>query len=211
MPKDPPTVEELKEALSSFRLKPGCTLQQIKKRKSFLTKTLHEDVVASELKEEAREEMIQVNAAWEVIDAWFKANPGATATPSDEGNTKTESGRTESKAGSGGETSSDPDFDDEDPEDWNNWKNNVQNRWTGQTSSLEQLDAKRRRDIIVNARREFIVKCKWGVAVVILVGIVFAADSINVFTVWNITVIAFLIWQFHPKAKEATEKWIEME
>ena len=208
--KEPPTLEELKEALSAFRLKLGATLQQIKKRKGFLTKITHEDVVAGDLKEQAREEMIQINAAWEVIDAWFKANPGQTATPTEDATPG--SAKSESKTSTGDASGNDPDFDDEDPEDWNNWKSNVQNRWTGQTSSLEQLDEKRRRDLIINARREFVMKVKVGVGVAIAIGFcLMPASTIGFFSLWNLTVIAYLLWLFLPKAKQATEKWIQME
>jgi hypothetical protein len=84
MPTDPPTPEQLEEQLRVFGLKLGATLDEIKKRKAFMTKVMHEDVVAPQLKDQAHEEMIRINAAWEVINAWFTANPDAKATPINE-------------------------------------------------------------------------------------------------------------------------------
>ena len=74
MPTEPPTTEQLEEQLRVFGLKLGATLEEIKKRKGFMTKVMHEDIVAPQLKDQAHEEMIRINAAWEVINAWFKAN-----------------------------------------------------------------------------------------------------------------------------------------
>ena len=187
MTEEAPTLEELKQALWIFRLKPGASLEEIKKRKAFLMKTMHEDVVAENLKEAAREELIQINASWEVIDRWFKANPGQARTPEES-------------------------VSDDDPEDWENWKKQNENRWSSSDASLQELDNKRRRDIIVSARREFVIKSKYGIAAVILIGMfLMPVTTIGFFSLWNIALVAYLIWLFHPKAKAATEKWIEME
>ena len=147
MPTDPPTPEQLEEQLRVFGLKLGVTLDEIKKRKAFMTKVMHEDVVAPQLKDQAREEMIRINAAWEVINAWFKANPDAKATPINE-----------SPKASAGQQNQAPGADDD--EDWEQFEKNKARQWSGEGVSLAELDRKRSRDMLVTARRNLIIKLK---------------------------------------------------
>jgi hypothetical protein len=199
MPTEPPTAEQLEEHLHTFGLRPGATLEEIKKRKSFLTRVMHEDVVAPQLKDQAREEMIRINAAWEVINAWFKANPDAKATPKNEGARATT-----------GQQSQSPETGDD--EDWETFEKNRARHWSGESISLAELDRKRRYDMIVTSRRNLIIKLKVAGGVLLaLGGFTSLSPSNTAFDVWTLMLIAYLIWLFHPKAKAVTEKWIEKE
>ena len=200
MPTEPPTPEQLEEQLRVFNLKPGATLEEIKKRKSFMTRVMHEDVVAPQLKDQAREEMIRINAAWEVINAWFHANPGAKATPKNESATAT--------AGQAGQA---PGAHD-DEEDWEQFEKNKAKHWSGEGVSLAELDRKRRYDMIVTSRRNLIIKLKVAGGVILAIGgFTSLSPSDAAFDVWTLMLIVYLIWLFHPKAKAKTEQWIEKE
>ena len=199
MPTDPPTPEQLEEQLRVFGLKLGATLDEIKKRKAFMTKVMHEDVVAPQLKDQAREEMIRINAAWEVINAWFKANPDAQATPINE-----------SPKASAGQQNQAPGVDDD--EDWEQFEKNKARQWSGEGVSLSELDRKRSRDMLVTARRNLIIKLKVAGGVLLaLGGFTSLSPSDAAFDIWTVMLIAYLIWLFHPKAKAKTEQWIEKE
>jgi len=199
MPTDPPTPEQLEEQLRVFGLKLGATRDEIKKRKAFMTKVMHEDVVAPQLKDQAREEMIRINAAWEVINAWFKANPDAKATPINE-----------SPKASAGQQNQAPGADDD--EDWEQFEKNKARQWSGEGVSLAELDRKRSRDMLVTARRNLIIKLKVAGGVLLaLGGFTSLSPSDASFDIWTIMLIAYLIWLFHPTAKAKTEQWIEKE
>ena len=199
MPTDPPTPEQLEEQLRVFGLKLGATLDEIKKRKAFMTKVMHEDVVAPQLKDQAREEMIRINAAWEVINAWFKANPDAKATPINE-----------SPKASAGQQNQDPGADDD--EDWEQFEKNKARQWSGEGVSLAELDRKRSRDMLVTARRNLIIKLKVAGGVLLaLGGFTSLSRSDTAFDIWTVMLIVYLIWLLHPKARAKTEQWIEKE
>lgn len=196
---NPPTTEELEQHLRVFSLAPGASLPEIKKRWLFLVKNLHPDKVDNDQKDAATAYMIQVNAAWEAINTWFKAHPDAQTTPEKEP-------AKESSTNNAGAV------DDADEDDWEAFERKQQARWKSQDGvSLAELDRKRRHDIVVRARRDAVVKAKIVAPIILFISAGISRASDFMFDAWVVSLVLYLIWVFHPKAKAKTEEWIEKE
>lgn len=198
-----PTVEQLEEHLRVFGLAPGASLEEIKKRKAFMTKVMHEDVVAENMKEQAREEMIRINLAWEQINTWFKANPDAKETPKSE---KKQASSDKSSAAA----------DSEDDEDWENWERRKKAQWKGEGVTLEQLDLQRRKELAKKSRRGLVSNCKIYVGVGL--GLWFFLLCIASVGVGNLflpqilclgSIAAYVFCLLNPTAQEKINEWIE--
>ena len=199
-----PTAEQLEEHLLVFSLTPGASLEEIKKRKAFMVKVMHEDVVAENMKDQAREEMVRINNAWEAINSWFKANPGQTTTPIIE----KKSASTSNSKTQGGATA------DADDEDWEAFEKRKRTQWNHDGVSLEQLDRKRRTDIQVRSRRDLVVKAKISTGVILglwFFTLCFGSNDVlygaRVFCL--ISIIAYWTCLLNGKIKAKIEAWIE--
>lgn len=199
-----PTVEQLEEHLRVFGLAPGASLDEIKKRKSFMAKVMHEDVVAENMKDQAREEMIRINLAWEQLNAWFKANPEAKETPKNE----------KKQTSSGGQASTSSDDDDE---DWEAWERRKKAQWKGEGVTLEQLDLQRRTELAKKSRRGLVANCKIYAGVglglwffLLCIASAFASGALFLPQLLCLGSIAvYLCLLFHPLAKQKIDKWVE--
>lgn len=199
-----PTIEQLEEHLRVFGLAPGASLEEIKKRKAFLAKVMHEDVVSEKMKPQAREEMIRINLAWEQVNAWFKANPGATETPKAEKTSDSASKKAESVD------------DEDDDEDWESWERRKKAKWKGDGITLEQLDIQRRHDLRKKSRRGLVANCKLYVGVAL--GIWFfllciaSAGGLSLFLPQMLCLVSIGTYIFclcHPRVKNKIDDWIE--
>jgi hypothetical protein len=197
-----PTVEQLEEHLRVFGLAPGASLEEIKKRKAFLAKVMHEDVVSEKMKPQAREEMIRINLAWERINAWFKANPDKTETP-----------KSEKKTADPGASSSP---ENEDDEDWEAWERRKKSQWKGEGITLEQLDLQRRKELSKKSRRGLVANCKiyvgLGLGAWFFLLCLAAAGGASFFLPQILclgSIGVYLVCLFHPKAKAMLDEWVE--
>lgn len=207
MPAAPPTIDELEEHLRVFSLPLGVSLAQVKERWSFMVQVSHPDIVPGKLKDKASEEMIRINNAWEGVNTWFKANPDTKTTPlkesSSTSSSDSENNNTQQSNTTGGA----------DDDDWEAFERNQRARWTAQDGvSMAELDLSRRRNMIISERRNLIFKGRIGIGVMLFLGgFIFTGPgaSSGTFDCWFVILIAYLIWQFHPKARKKTEEWIE--
>jgi len=201
---DAPTIDELEAHLRVFSLPLGVTKAEVKERWQLLVQLVHPDKVPEALKGKATEEMIRINNSWEAINTWFKANPDAKATPEKEA---------PKKSAAAGDEKGSPGDDHEDEDDWENFEKKQRARWKSQDGvSLVELDRKRRHDMLVGNRRDAVGKAKVVGAVLLVMGgaVTSAHGAADLpFDMWTLTLIAYLLWIFHPKAKAKTEEWIE--
>lgn len=199
-----PTAEQLEEHLLVFSLTPGASLEEIKKRKAFMVKVMHEDVVAENMKDQAREEMVRINNAWEAINSWFQANPGQTTTPVSE-KTTAKASNSETQGGAAVR---------DDVEDWEAFEKRKRTEWNQDGVSLEHLDRKRRSDIQVRSRRDLVVKAKISTGVILglwFLSLCFASNDVlfeaRLFCL--VAIIAYWTCLLNGKIKAKIEAWIE--